>query len=227
MIDEVDRRLVHWAETVLGKSHVSLELPPSGAQGSGVSVYLLELAHRPPTRATPEPHLELTLRYLVTTWASEPDEGHRLLADLLFAAAANAEFEVELGSPPLQMWTALRVPPRPGFVMRVPVRKDLPVHRAPLVRRPIEIQIAPAGPLTGFCLGPEHLPLTGALVELPALNVATRTDHHGRFAFSSVPRDAGRLLVRATAKGKTITVDAGARVAGAEPLLIQFELTEG
>jgi hypothetical protein len=227
VIDEVDRRLADWAETVLGQNLVSLALPAPDAPGFGVSVYLLELVHRPPARSIPQPHLDLTLRYLVTTWGSEPGESHRLLAELLFAAAANPEFEVELGSPPMQMWTALHVPPRPGFVLRVPLRKELPVHRAPLVRRPISIQVAPAGPLTGFCMGPEELPLTGALVELPALNVSTRTDRDGRFVFSSVPRDDARLVVRATAKGKTITVDAGARMAGAEPLLIQFDLTEG
>jgi len=125
------------------------------------------------------------------------------------------------------MWTALGVPPRPAFVLRVPMRRELAVRRGPLVRRPIEIEIAPAGPLTGFCLGPEEIPLTGALVEVPALNVSTRSDQDGRFAFSSVPRDATHLLVRATAKGQTITVDAGARAAGAEPLVIQFDMTEG
>jgi hypothetical protein len=226
-IDEVDRKLEGWAENVLGAGLASLAPPDPAASGRGVSLYLLDLVHRPPARGAPQPHLDLTLRYLVTAWSQKPAEAHRLLADLLFAAASNADFEVELGSPTLEMWTALDVPPRPAFVLRVALRKELAVRRAPLVRRPIAIEMAPAGPLTGFCLGPEEFPLTGALIEVPALNVSTRTDHDGRFAFSSVPRDATHLLVRATAKGKTITVDAGARAVGAEPLVIQFDMTEG
>jgi len=226
-IDDVDRKLEGWVENVLGAGLASLSPPSPSATGRGVSLYLMDLVHRPPARGVSQPHLDLSLRYLVTSWSESPAEAHRLLADLLFAAAANADFEVELGSPALEMWTALEVPPRPAFMLRVSLRKELAVRRAPLVRRPIEIEIAPAGPLTGLCVGPEEIPLTGALVEVPALNVATRTDHDGRFAFASVPRDATRLLVRATAKGRTITVDAGARGAGAEPLVIQFDMTEG
>jgi hypothetical protein len=225
VIDEIDRRLESWAENVVGAGLTSLALvePPPG--GRGVSLYLLDLVHQPAARDVPQPYLDFTLRYLVTAWSQDSAEGHRLLADLLVAAAANAEYEVELGSPPLEMWTALKIPPRPAFVLRVPARKELPVRRARMVRRPLTLEIAPAGPLIGFCLGPEAMPLTGALVELPALNVSTRTDHDGRFAFTAVPRDTQHLVVRATAKGKTITMDAGARAAGAKPLVIQFDMT--
>ena len=227
MIDEVDRRLGSWAETVLGAGLSTLSLPDPSAKGRGVSLYLLDLVQRPPARGVPQPHVDLTLRYLVTTWGESPSEAHRMLAELLFAASANGDFEVEPGSPNVDMWTALQVPPRPAFVLRVPLRKDLPVRRAALVRRPMKFEITPAGALTGICVGPERIPLTGALVEVPSLNVATRTDHDGRFAFSSVPREAAHLLVRATAKGKTVTVDAAPRAAGTEPLVIEFDMTEG
>lgn len=227
MIDEVDERLERWAENVLGVGIVSLTLPDPATSGRSVSVYLLDLVQGPPARGVPQPYLDLTLRYLVTAWAPQPADSHRLLGDLLFAAAADPDFEVELGSPGVEVWTALAVPPRPAFVLRVPFRKELPVRRAPLVRRRITIELAPAGPLTGFCVGPGELPLSGALVELPALNVSTRADRDGRFAFSTVPQGSTPLLVRATAKGKTITVDAGARANGVEPLMIQFDLTEG
>jgi hypothetical protein len=227
VIDEVDRRLGSWAENVLGAGPASPHPPDPSAKGRGVSLYLLDLVQRPPARSAPQPHLDLTLRYLVTTWAETPPEAHRMLAELLFAAASSGEYEVEVGSPGVEMWSALHVPPRPAFVLRVPLRKDLPVRRAPLVRRPMEFEIAPAGPLTGVCVGPEQIPLTGALVEVPSLNVSTRTDHDGRFAFASVPRAATYLLVRATAKGRTITVDAAGRGGGAEPLVIQFDMTEG
>jgi hypothetical protein len=227
VIDDIDHRLETWAETVLGAGLASPSLADPSAKGRGVSLYLLDLVQRPPARAVPQPHVDITLRYLVTTWAESPHEAHRMLAELLMAASSNGDFEVELGSPGLDMWTALRVPPRPAFVLRVPLRKDLPVRRAPLVRRPMAFEITPAGALTGVCVGPERIPLTGALVEVPSLNVATRTDHDGRFAFSSVPREAAHLLVRATAKGKTVTVDAAARADAVEPLVIQFDMTEG
>ena len=101
--------------------------------------------HRPPARGVPQPHLNLTLRYLVTSWSQKPAEAHRLLADLLFAAASNADYEVELGSPALEMWTPSRSLRVRRFVLRVPLRRDLTVRRAPLVRRPMEIEILPAG----------------------------------------------------------------------------------
>jgi hypothetical protein len=227
VIDEVDRRLGSWAETVLGAGLATLDLPDPSAQGRGVSLYLLDLVQRPPARGAPQPHLDVTLRYLVTTWGETPPEAHRMLAELLFAASSGGDYEVEVGSPGVELWRALRLPPRPAFVLRVPLRKELPVRRAPLVRRPMEFEIAPAGALTGVCVGPEQIPLTGALVEVPSLNVTTRTDHDGRFAFSSVPRGAAHLLVRATAKGRTITVDAAARGAVTDPLVIQFDMTEG
>lgn len=227
MIDTIDRELERWVENVLGAGLVSFALPDPTATGSGVSLYLLDLGHRPPARGAPQPHLDLTLRYLVTSWGPDPAENHKRLADLMFAAASTADYEIEPGSPPLELWMALRVPPRPAFVLRAPMRRPLPVRRAPLVRRPISLEISPAGALMGQCVGPGEVPLSGALIELPALNVATRTDHDGRFVFASVPRDSPHLMVRATAKGKTVTVEAGARPPDAEPLVIAFDMTEG
>lgn len=226
MIDEVDRELERWAGNVLGDGLAKVGPLDPAASGRGVSLYLLEVVHGPPSRGARQPMLDLALRYLVTSWSEGPSEAHRLLGELLFAAAASADYEIELGSPPLDLWVALGVPPRPAFILRVPVRRPLPVHRAPLVRRPVTLEIAAAGRLTGLCVGPENIPLAGALVELPALNVRTRTDHEGRFAFSSVPRGPSPLLVRATAKGRTVTVHAGARGAGTDPLVIAFDMTE-
>ena len=227
MIDDIDRQLERWAENVLGAGLASFAPPDPTASGRGVSLYLLDLGHRPPARGVPQPHLDLTLRYLVTSWGADPADSHKLLADLLLAAVSTADYEVEVGSPPLDLWMALHVPPRPAFVLRVPMRRELPVRRAPLVRRPIALEISPAGSLMGICVGPEAIPLSGALIELPALNVSTRTDHDGRFVFASVPRGSPRLLVRATAKGRTVTVEAGARSPDAEPLVIAFDMTEG
>jgi hypothetical protein len=133
---------------------------------------------------------------------------------------------VDLTPVPAAVWAGLRVSPRPGFRVRVPVRRERPegvVHR---VRFPVVTQMVPAEVLLGRVVGPGDVPIPGALVELPSLKLSTRTDAQGCFRFPRVPPAAtlGRLEVRA--KGELLEVGAESLATGTQPLLIRLPLKE-
>jgi len=208
MIDQVDRNMQDWIGSVLDGTAVSLLVPADAAKGQGVGLYLIELLQTPPARGTRRPPLQITLRYLVTSWAEDPQEAHRLLGELLFAAMDHPDFEVEQERLPLELWTALRVGPRPCFVLRVPLRRERLEKSAPLVRKPLIMKMSPVRQLQGRVLGPKEIPLMGAQVELPALLLSTQTDCDGRFNFPAVPADPTAVVLTVRAKGRSMTVHA-------------------
>ena len=120
MIDLVDRRLSDWIKNILDDVEVFLTAPGVSETGRGIGLYLLELVHTPAARTAQAPPLQVTLRYLVTARADTPEEAHRLLGNLVFAALENAELEVEQEAAAPALWAALGVPPRPSFMLRTP-----------------------------------------------------------------------------------------------------------
>ena len=208
-IPQVDEYLRDWASSLLDTVTVSFDPPQAMQPGRGVNFYLYELADRPPPRNTKRSPLQLSLRYLVTIWAQEPEEAHRLLDGLLFAAMENSAFEVELSPPAAETWTALDTVPQPSFVLGVPIRRERPEPETQLVRVPLEVRQASITDLQGIVVGPGDVPLMGAHVELPALHIRTRTDAKGRFRFAAVPResDAWHLLVKAKGRQFQVVVE--------------------
>lgn len=221
MIERIDRRLAEWAAAVLEGPRIELSPPGEGGDGSGISLYLMDLRHAPAARGGERPPRQVVLRYLVTAWADEPTEAHRLLGELAFAAM-EADLEVELDPLPLELWRAFGVLPRPAFVLRMPLRRERPKPAVPRVRQPLVLRAEPTASLSGAVIGPGEMPIAGARVELPAIARSTHTDHRGRFAFAAVPA-SGTRTVRVTAKGREISVAAGAEEG---PLLIRLQPTE-
>lgn len=226
MIDEVDRRLQDWTATVVGKIPVSLAPPGrQGEEAPAVGLYLLEFAESPSPRTSGPQPLQVLLRYLVTASSPRPEEAHRMLGELLFAALETPELEVELGLVPLALWQAFGVAPRPAFTVRVPLlkeRKTRPVRR---VAEPLIVEASRLARLSGLVLGPGDLPLAGARVELPALNVSTRTDFHGHFHFSAVPEGSTGTL-RVQARGQELSVIPERPADPESPLIVRFPLME-
>jgi hypothetical protein len=220
-IDEVDEYLAEWASALLGTVTVTLDPPQAVQPGRGVSFYLYGLADRPPPRNAERAPLQLSLRYLVTTWAQEQEAMHRLLDKLVFAAMGDTAFEVELSPPAAEIWTALGVAPQPSFVLGALVRRERPEPEAPLVRMPLEVRYASITELRGTVLGPGDVALMGALVELPALQIRTRTDARGRFRFAAVPRDPKELHLLVQAKGRQFQVVVEQDGADGEPVVIR------
>jgi hypothetical protein len=204
VIHETDHQLTDWIGTVLQDTTVVLTPPGTVSDGRGVSLYLMELAPSPPLRGTERPPLQVELRYLITTWAESPDEAHRLLGELLFAALERNDVDVELRPLTGDIWSALNMAPVPSFVLRVPLRRERPIPPAPRVRTPLRIEPVTLGPLAGIVLLPDGTPLSGARVELAALELNTRTDGRGRFRFPSVPAGYEGSPLHVTAKGRTV-----------------------
>ena len=205
-MDEIDQLLKDWIVSVCGEVQVSFAAPRREEEGEGVGLYLMELLNAPPGMGSGRPPLRITLRYLVTTWAEQPGNAHRRLGQLMFAAMENKECEVALEPPSAAVWQAFGAPPRPAFVMRVPLARQRVERRAPLVRKRLTIHPSPMRPLHGEVLGPGDVGIMGAEVSLPALSIAARTDYKGRFRFRAVPTQPPVTQLRVTARGREVPV---------------------
>jgi hypothetical protein len=223
MIDQVDRRLKEWAESVVEGVSFSLAQPTDTPTERGVSFYLLELVQNAPARTTTPTPLQLSLRYLISTWAEAPEEAHRLLGELAFAAMENTEFAVELEPLTPTAWVALGVAPRPSFFLRVPLRKDRTQPPVKRVRAPLVVQVAPVISLYGVVLGPDDLPIMGAAVTIPALHTSTRTDSQGRFSFQTVPGGNGTGELHIRARGREMSVTVEEETSKETPMVIRFD----
>ena len=223
-MDEVDQRVEDWIGTVLQNVKVTFSAPTTGNSGSGISCYLLEFGESPPGRGTKRPPLRFTSRYLITAWADEPREAHKLIGALVFAALENADFEVDLKPPSMEVWRAFGVHPLPSFVTEFLCVKARPESVAKPVHA-VEVNTSPVTSLQGVVVGPGDLRIAGARVEIPALRLATSTDSRGQFEFSLVPSALPNTL-RVRAKGKTHSVVADAVNSDGGPLVIQFDQLE-
>lgn len=224
MIEQISARLTQWVSGVLPGAEVSL-LPPGGQpDGRGVSLYLMELADKHPTLNGVR---RLQLRYLVTTWAEQPSDAHQLLGELVLAAMEEADFEVVCQPLSPEAWTALGAQPRPSFLLCAPMQRQSKALDTPLVRGPLVIQATPLTSLHGVVVGPGGIPLAGARVELPGLQLHKSTDAKGRFSFSAVPGYPlmGQLVVKA--RGRELQLSVEQSTSRSEPLLIQFDIHDG
>jgi len=225
MIDLVDQRLKDWVNTVINQV-ASLGPPNQQKAGQGVGLYLMEIAQAPPPSTGKLSPLQLALRYLVTAWSDRPEDAHRVLGELLFAAMENPDFEVERDPVPITIWTAFGLPPCPSFVLRVPLRKERPDARAKPVRMPLTLMSSPVIGFHGLLLGPRGIPLADSRVEMPALRLSTSTDYKGRFHFSCVPAEGVKLL-RIKAKGRELSVSSNDNYPDSmKPLVVRFNSLE-
>ena len=229
MLDQVDRLIKEWVQNVLGDVQVTLESPPDegevggdGRAESGVSLYLLECAPAPPPRGNGRPPLQVMLRYLVTTWAKEQEEAHRLLGDLLFAALDSQDYEVDLTAPAPGVWSALEARPQPSFTLVAQVKQERAEPPTKYVRLPLVVQAAPMVVLQGVVLGPGDMPISGARVEALGLNMTERTDSRGRFRFPSIPGGSRPLRLRVKVKGREMAVLVQQPLAS-EPVTVRFD----
>ena len=221
MLDLTDERLSTWIGATVENATVTLALPVDAPAptGEGVSLYLLSFANCPPPRTNERPPLQILLRYLVTTWATTPQKAHQLLGDLAFAAMGVSEFSIDLDPLPAETWLALKLVPRPAFMLSLPVRQERPKARVEYVRSALSVKTEPMSQLIGRVVGPGDLPIVGARVEITGLQLFNYTDANGQFRFLGLPGMSGKRDIRILAKGRQfdVTVDAS------KPVVIQFE----
>jgi hypothetical protein len=224
MIDSADQDLRDWVESVLPDVEISFAPPATDWDNAIVNLYLIELRDAG-TRRSPrqEAQAQVSLRYLISTWAADNIESHRMLGALLFAALERREFEIDLNPLPPETWTALGTLPRPAFVLQTPVRLPRGGRTAPIVRAPLVIEHAPTARLEGVVVGPDDVPISDAQVELAGLGHVTRTDRAGRFRFGIVPAGERALELRIEARGLSARVSAPELPETGEQLVIRFD----
>lgn len=228
MVDQVDQQLSDWATGLLPGIEVSLGPPSELRTGRGVGMYLMELLQSPPPSTVKRAPLQISLRYLVTSWAETPKDAHKMLGELVLAAMGNSDFQVEFEPIPIAVWSAFGIPPRPAFVLRLPIRQERPQADAKPVLSPMIVKSAPISSFHGLLLGrPGDLPLADAAIEVPALRLLTHSDRKGRFIFPTVPSQVP-LDMRIRAKGREfrLKID-GSHALADEPFVISLDVLEG
>ena len=223
MLDLTDERLSTWIGTTVGNATVTLTLPAEAPSGEGVNLYLLSFANCPPARTNERPPLQIMLRYLITTWAATPQKAHQMLGDLAFAAMSTSEFTVDLDPLSAELWLALKLTPRPAFIFSLPVRQERPKARVDYVRSALTVKAEPMSQLVGRVIGPGDLPIVGARVEIPNLQLFNYTDVNGQFRFLGLPGTGGKRELRIQAKGRQFDVTVDAPSDAAKPIVIQFD----
>ena len=222
MIEQIDQRLTNWIQSVVGDVTVSFSPPNEDKQAAGVNLYLLEMVDSPPASGSQTAPLQFALRYLVTTWAEDSAESHRLLSELTFAALSDSEMDIAIGSISAETWLTLNAPTQPAFVITEIVRKPRPEPAIKYVRQPLVIETHPTATLVGRVQGPGAIPITGARIECPSLSRSTYSDTKGHFTFPNMPSDRPvRLTVRA--KGRKRTIDVKQPTSKDAPVLVEFE----
>jgi uncharacterized protein DUF4255 len=224
LIEQVDQRLRDWISNLLGITDISLAPPGESQAGRHINLYLLEVIPTLTTQKVKRPPLQLTLRYLLTVHFDDPTEAHRLLGDLIFAAMEQTDFQVEYDALPLSAWPSLNAVPQPSLILNVPLLKERPEPEIKPVRKAI-FHAVPVVSLDGTVVGPEDMPLFGASVELPDLQLYTLTDPDGRFHFTAVPGEPSAKTLRVRAKGREMTVQVSPN-SESSPLVIHFDLSE-
>ena len=228
-IDEVTDLLAGWAGQVTGGARVSLAPPDVQPDALHVNVYLLDLVHNPPLRGLGPLPLQVTLRYLISAWGPEPAAAHRALHRLVFDALERPDRTVEAEPVPAALWSALGVPPRPAFLLRVPLRVERYEPNVPLVRRS-DVRPSLSFPtLHGRLLVPgagpegETLALSGARVEVRGTRHSTTSDRGGYFRLENVrPGDDGVLHLTVQARGHTFELAAHEMGTAGAPATIEL-----
>lgn len=125
--DAIDKYLKEeWLEQKLGNDiSITLKAPRDNVEGEkGVSLYLMKIESAFPRDSTGS-LLPLELHYLVTTWANNEEDAHRLFGELVFDAVANHadEFEVQFNPLAISDWLVFGTKPRPSFILKYTVKK--------------------------------------------------------------------------------------------------------
>ena len=222
MSDQIDDRLKRWIEATIDGAAVSLSAPDAQRSGEGVGLYLLEVLQSSAMSTLKPPPLQLTLRYLVTTWSEQMENAHAALTRLFFAAMESTDFEVERTPPPVELWRAFGVRPQPAFVLRAPLLQERPHTPAKLVRQPVRVEMVSRVAFFGRVLGPEDVPIANCFVEVPALGLSTRSDYEGHFAFAGLPAGRATAFVL-RARGQEMSVSSDQNFADRRtPMIFRF-----
>ena len=192
--------LVEWIRSVV--PDVPTASRPLGARErtNGVDVRLLRVAPRPPARTTQPPSI-VDLDYLITVQMANADAEQHALVELMFAAIERHECEILTDRSAAELCVSLGIPAAVGFVLRTPLVRLPARHAAKRVRAPLLVHTTAMGVIEGRVVGPEDIPIAGAVISAPGLPNTARTDHEGHFRMSGMPNTASGVKLVARARG--------------------------
>jgi hypothetical protein len=200
--DEVTSDLVNWVASVLPDVEVCVHSLGAKERKQGVDLRLLRVNPRPRLH-TPEPSLVADLDYLISIQLADPAAEQRGIAELTIAAMQRWDLEVLRGRDVFHLCATLGIAPAPGFVLRAPLTREREVKQMPFVRAPLVVHTSDMGVIAGQVLGPQDIPIAGAMVAIVGLDRSARTDRHGRFQIAAVPSE-GPVRIIAQARGAEI-----------------------
>jgi hypothetical protein len=216
VFDDTSDMLVRWAREVVGDAAVHLGPPPPFTPGHGVAIRLLDITPQPVPRERRYRRLHASLRYLVTAWADDDATAHRLLGRLTFAAMQHPTIELRPEPPPVALWQALGLAPRPGLLLECRAFHDMPEDDDSIPVRRTIFASTPDARLDGRVVGADGRPVDRATVAVPKYHLRAETDDAGRFHLPPLPRnERATLVVHANGQQQAIDlVNAGGRSAG-------------
>lgn len=230
MIENLDEQLEQWAKSISGGETVSFDAPRDMSGTLQINLYLLDLVEDPLRQAAGPLRPQPALRYLVTVYADDARDAHRVLGRLLQAALFGRDpllqrFKPEVVLEPLSshIWSAFSIAPRPGFILQVP----LPIEPAAEPFIPVvglKTESVDMVSLFGQVLANDTIPLAEVRVELPNLYRFASTDARGRFRLDGVPAAPKIKTLRVIGKGKDLSFDIAETGSDDEPVKINIPL---
>lgn len=234
-VQEADSFLTTWTQDLNRTLNVSFDPPGSlfastttGSQPTTICFYLIEIVPVPSLRGTKRPPLQANLNYLVTSWGQNQ---HHILTQFMFAVMENPQLEVRTDPLPLVVWSSFGIPPRPSFLLQVPLRLERLERNVPLVREgrllPIPAHVNVYGRIQVPNAGRNNQPITlsAAQVSIDGLDRSVTTDTQGHFHLPNVqPNAQGEIELRITARGHTLTHTISETGAADAPVLIDLPL---
>ncbi len=227
MIDEIDHRLKEWITKVIDNDYeVSFEHPGTEDNKPIVSVYLYSMENSIPKSALRALPLEITLSYVLTVQSKDQLQAHQNLGNLLFAAKARSDLEVDFSALPANFWQAAGSPPLPYFILRLPlvmIRKTEPVPR---IKVPPSVNISTLNSINGFILGPSNYPIPGAKITLTSTKTVSYTDNKGAFTITVDAKNLQELDCKIDAKGQQFSKIISVAKSQTAPITIHLDTLE-
>lgn len=203
----IEQQLTQWISATLSgiesdigkKIRVSCE-PIENDNLPCVHCLLKNILPAPPSHHVHAVPLQIALRYLIYVSAEGQSLGNKIIEELVFAAMEDESLELELQPVLDGFWQALKVSPRPSFMILAKHQRAAKKSVAGVVTKPLVMHVSPTAYFRGRVIAKlksATIPLVGASVSLGRSGIVVITDKDGNFNLGAVP---------ASPKQKTLTV---------------------
>ena len=201
--NKVTEELLAWITLQVPKVSVAATAVGQPREGPGIALALVRAVPCAIPLSLDRKRAVLALDYLVTVSLSDPLAEHSAVASLAFAALESPDIEIAVDYPVSEACRAIGLAPSAGLVLRTEARRERVLARAPLVRELPIVSVGLLAQAEGTVIGPNNIPIAGAIVTLDGSNRQVTTGPDGRFRFA-VP-EGTRPHITARARSREIT----------------------